>query len=233
MLTSIRERVPPRKKLHQQKKVIFLGDPGVGKTSLLIRIDTGQFPDDRSLSHWSEHSTEKQVYNFEGFNYELSFLDTAPRYGRRMAPQNWTRLNSPEADICYLCFPVNDGRYFERLEHNWKDNINDLRRFSPCAQVLLVGMKADLREKYEQDEKYKDKFVKKEEAEEMVKRLNLNGYFECSGLTGSGIDEMFSEGIRMSHEHCCTESCMTDKEPPRRMGRIWGYEVNPKKIFGI
>eukprot|EP01103_Thecamoeba_quadrilineata_P005075 TRINITY_DN14927_c0_g1_i1.p1 TRINITY_DN14927_c0_g1~~TRINITY_DN14927_c0_g1_i1.p1 ORF type:complete len:206 (-),score=39.12 TRINITY_DN14927_c0_g1_i1:131-748(-) len=191
---SKKPQLPPQP---LKKKVLLMGDGGVGKTCLLIRFETGSFPNEYVPNTADNYTLEG--FKFEDKNYLLDLWDTGGRY----YPNRITRLSYYETDVSLLCFAV-DRRYsFDSLTTRW---LPELKALPPTTQVLLVGLRSDMRDKKIEGDG-NEQLITKEEAQEMMKKLGLKGYFECSALTGSNVNEVFREGIRLVHQDsCCSES---------------------------
>ena len=106
------------------------------------------------------------------------------------------------ADICLICFPVDDDSAFERLQEKW---IPETQSVEPPIPIVLVGTRADMRlngverlthdksfggtlkgkgggNKEVDDKSGGDKEEEKFKALQLTEQMKLNGYVECSIL---------------------------------------------------
>eukprot|EP01103_Thecamoeba_quadrilineata_P007803 TRINITY_DN17629_c0_g1_i1.p1 TRINITY_DN17629_c0_g1~~TRINITY_DN17629_c0_g1_i1.p1 ORF type:complete len:203 (+),score=30.77 TRINITY_DN17629_c0_g1_i1:99-707(+) len=177
--------------LPRERRLIFLGDHSVGKTSFLIRIQSGFSPfleENYYIPNYFENQTIETTY--KECIYHLSLWDT----GGRHVPDKFTRLSYPDVDICFLCFSVVGKQSFTNLKIAWA---SELKLLPSKTIVVLVGMKSDLRENKKFQESIWPGIVNKEEAQVLVNELGLKGYIECSALTGHNVQEVLHEGLRL------------------------------------
>lgn len=114
-------------------KLVFLGDPAVGKTSFLRRFSNGHFTEEDDLL----------VYDFsewipvDGLRYHVTFWDLDSALGERLRP-----LAYPGTSMFMLCFDVTNPASFKNIKDSW---ITEIRRFQDTP-FLIIGNKMDLRE---------------------------------------------------------------------------------------
>ena len=121
----------------QNVKVVVVGDSGVGKTCLVIRLMTGHFP----------VSYVPTIYDFEDGNslsvdiqinhsthfLQLQIWDTfGPEDYDAMRP-----LSYVGADVVLLCFQMND---LESLQNVWWKWGPELQHHLPTVPQLLIGL---------------------------------------------------------------------------------------------
>ena len=113
-------------------------------------------------------------------------------------------LKYQNADICLICFPVDDDSAFERLQDKW---IPETQSVEPPIPIVLVGTRADMRlngverlthdkshggtlkgkgggegNKEAEDKSGGDKEEEKFKGLQLTEQMKLNGYVECSIL---------------------------------------------------
>jgi len=161
-----------------QAKIIILGDPGVGKTSIIRRWAQGVFEVDEKRDTWD--SIDEAKKNFTASNgkvVEMVVLDTAGQERFRTLTASFYR----GARIVLLVFSLTDTVSFEHID-GW---LEDLKRYSGPIGIIMVGNKSDLTD---------ERVVKREEAVEKVEsEEGILAYFETSALKDSNINELFAK----------------------------------------
>merc|ERR1712113_1051026 len=74
--------------------------------------------------------------------------------------------------------------------------IPEVRHYCPDTPLLLVGLKADLRDSPE----WTGPCVPYKAGEDLAKSIKAEAYYEVSALTQEGIHEMFDHSIRSALE---------------------------------
>jgi small GTP-binding protein len=122
-------------------KLVVVGDGAVGKTSLLIRYATGEFPKDY-LPTVFENYTAKLERNNE--TILLHLWDTAGQEDYdRLRP-----LSYPGADVVLLCFSTINQASYDAIKEKWAPEVH---HYIPNIPYILVGTKIDLREEKHPD----------------------------------------------------------------------------------
>lgn len=162
--------------MNQSKKYLFkivvVGDGGVGKSTMIQRLITGKYIEQKitigtDLASWDilidNFVIKLQIWDFAG---EKRFRFFLPNYSRG-------------ADGCLLCYDITRYTSFQNLKE-WYDII---RTNAKDPGFILVGGKVDLADSR--------RTVKQEEAEEFQKRYNIPYYFETSSKSGFKTNEIF------------------------------------------
>lgn len=117
-------------------KLLFLGESGVGKTSLIFKLISGEVPEEwRLLAGFSEiphYDITLHSVNYQLWIYDSWKLDELDRRAILYA----------DTDVFVLCFDISNRYSFESLSTRF---IPELRVLMPNIPILLVGNKADLR----------------------------------------------------------------------------------------
>ena len=156
-------------------KVLILGDPSVGKSCFLIRYMEDTFQD-VYLSTIGMDSKYKDVDLGNGKSIRLQLWDTAGQDRFRSITRNLYK----GAEGIILIYDVTSKKTFLNVK-NWVDSIR--KEVNNKVVIILVGNKID---------KEAQREVKKEEGEDLAEEFNLP-FFECSALSGEGINEPFME----------------------------------------
>jgi len=188
----------------QAFKVVVVGDGAVGKTCLLMCYTQKMFPREYIPTVFDNFS--KNV-SHDGSLIRLDLYDTAGQ-------EDYDRLRVicyPNTDVFLVCYSIDQTTSLDNVEQKW---VPELRHHAPDAQILLVGLKSDLRHdsKIIADMKAKEqKFVTKEQVESIAKNVGAAQQLECSALKMEGIDGVFNAAIAVAKSSqgdgkkpCCT-----------------------------
>ncbi|MFX1574514.1 MAG: Rab family GTPase [Promethearchaeota archaeon] len=159
-------------------KVVFFGDGGVGKTTLINRYLTGVFKSDSEMTI--------------GVDFHVKKLEID---GKRVGLQIWDFAGEDRFRFLMPSYVIGasggifmfDITRYSSLK-NFKDWIDIFKRgYSGIGNqipVLMVGSKIDL--------EYK-RAVPRNEAYEIARKHNIYGYIECSAKNGQNVGDVFSE----------------------------------------
>ncbi|MFX0095341.1 MAG: Rab family GTPase [Candidatus Hodarchaeota archaeon] len=160
-------------------KVVLLGNPSVGKTSLILRFVKDQFRDTApTLGVNFLLKTVQLEYQGQQHSAELVVWDIGGQTVFEDAP-TLKRNYCQEARTVILVYEISSRTSFENLDA-WVQMIQD---YVPSLSVIcLVGNKSDLEEQRE---------ISLEQGEEKAKTINADIFFETSAKTGTQVSEMF------------------------------------------
>ena len=153
-------------------KILVVGDGGIGKSTMIQRLITGKFIEQKitigtDLASWStfrgELEIKLQIWDFAG---ERRFRFFLPNYSRG-------------AEGCLLCYDITRFTSFQNLQE-WYDIVKN-NTSNPV--FILVGGKVDLAESR--------RAVKFEVAEEFQKEHKILHFFESSSKSGYNTKEIF------------------------------------------
>lgn len=116
-------------------KIYFLGDIGIGKTSLLITYTTNVCPG--YYISTCIFSFSKKIF-MDGNEIDFQIWNLCHSEGRRLRT-----LGYFETDIFCICFSIDNKRSLENAEKKW---IPEIKEECPGTSFILVGMKGDLRD---------------------------------------------------------------------------------------
>jgi Ras-related protein Rab-8A len=157
-------------------KIIVLGDPGVGKTSLILRYTNNAFR--RSyIPTLGVHVSDK-IFKINDAIVQLVIWDLAGQ-------QKFDTMRHQfymGSDAFILVFDLTDLKSFENIS-NWFLDIQNQLKEQENLIGCIIGNKSDLEKQIK---------IKFENARELSSYLNLN-FFETSALSGSNVDNVFTQ----------------------------------------
>jgi small GTP-binding protein len=160
-------------------KITVIGEPAVGKTSLIKKYTKGSFQKDYIKTLGAQFS--KYDEEVEGNNVKLFFWDIAGQEEFNfMRP---TFYKGSKAAIIVFSHAPGEETTFEHIT-NWHD---DIKKFCGDLPIVLFGNKIDL----VKDPKTDDKKVM-----DLVKKRKFLGYYKTSAKTGSGVYQAFQAIIK-------------------------------------
>lgn len=158
----------------QGEKIILIGDPSVGKSSILTRYINKTFTDNMKPTIGVEHYSKE--IPIQKTKITLSIWDTAGQERYR----GLTSAYYKETKCIVLVFDITNRQSFDRL-YTWKEEIENYT--DKDLLTVVIGNKSDLQEKRK---------VNKEEIEGFVKKFRYF-YMETSALENKdgNIEEVF------------------------------------------
>ena len=158
-------------------KIVFIGNPTAGKTSLLNRICHDKFIQNYDSTIGVDFFTKTVFYNESIFKIQL--WDSAGQEKYRALIPSYIR----GASIIFLIYDLNHHESFDAI-NNWLGFVNQYTN-KEQVKIVLVGNKKDLERK-----------VKYEEGQNLAKKEGML-FFETSAKTGEGVVEMFFSSFSM------------------------------------
>jgi len=165
-------------------KVVLCGEPGVGKSSLIIRYVHNRFHKDMSVTLGINVYTKQIKYGASGQDrITLSIFDIGGQDRFKNFRHNFVKGTKAAA----LVYDVTRSKTLEKLNEWW----NQLRTSEPKRPIVtvLVGNKIDLVDFVAIPEK---------EGGVFAKNIGALGHLRTSALTAKNVNEMFrwlTEGI--------------------------------------
>ena len=152
-------------------KIVFIGNPTAGKTSLLNRICNDKFEDNYDSTIGVDFFTKTVFYNETIFKIQL--WDSAGQEKYRALIPSYIR----GASIIFLIYDLNHRDSFEAI-NSWLCFVNQFTN-KEQVKLVLVGNKNDLERK-----------VTFEEGKNFAQKEGMI-FFETSAKTGDGVVKMF------------------------------------------
>ena len=158
-----------------RQKVIFCGDAGVGKTSIINSIMGQKFSEEYEPSIGVDFFSK--TIRYKGRLIKLQIWDSAGQEKFKSLIPNYIRGSA----LIFLIFDISTKITYEHLK-DWIKFITDIEN---GGIIKIVGNKIDLKDKRE---------IKKEEAIQFCKEYKYE-YFEISAKDGTNIDNMLYESV--------------------------------------
>ena len=152
-------------------KLVFLGDPGVGKTCVISRFTKGSF--------------DGNVASTMGANYTSKTVEV-PELGESLQEKyrSLTRIFFQGAKLAILVYDITRKDSFENLKNVWLKELKE--HADPDVVMGIAGNKSDL---YENEE------VSEQEAREFAKSIGAV-FSLTSAQNNSGINELFKNLVK-------------------------------------
>jgi len=179
-------------------KLVVVGDGAVGKTSLLIRFATGEFPTEYLPTVFENYTAQLKR---ETETILLHLWDTAGQEDYdRLRP-----LSYPGADVVLLCFSTINQASYEAIREKWAPEIH---HYIPNIPHILVGTKIDLRAaKHPDPNSGKYEPITTETGQSLATEIGATKYMEICSKSGEGIQELFNEAVgQVLHERNSSSS---------------------------
>ncbi|MDD1779026.1 MAG: GTP-binding protein, partial [Candidatus Helarchaeota archaeon] len=162
------------KKEYSQKyafKIIVIGDPGVGKTTLLLRFVDKAFRE-LYIPTVGVQVSVKHIEVASDTQAKLNIWDVAGQEHFKSLRRNFYQ----GSNAVLIVYDITNPKTFKNVETWYLDMVKVL---GPIPG-FLVGNKADLRRQ-----------VSKLDGQEQATRMKLGGFIETSAKTGENIDNVF------------------------------------------
>ncbi|MEM3526476.1 MAG: ArgE/DapE family deacylase [Candidatus Jordarchaeaceae archaeon] len=160
-----------RKQEEYAFKIIVIGDGGVGKTSLIVRLTENRFPEDYKMTLGTSFAAHTMNVNDSVVTLQIWDLGGQPSF---------THLRSffyAGAKGGVIVFNLTDMKSFKNVP-NWRKEL-----FNVCGDVpiIIIGNKNDLAS---------ERVVSQQEAEKLARSLGAP-YIETSAKTGDKVNMAF------------------------------------------
>ena len=157
-------------------KVVFVGNPFVGKTSLMKRIISSEFNESYDQTIGVDFYSKNVMYKETIFKLQL--WDSAGQEKYKSLIPSYVR----GASLIFLVYDVTDERSFDAVS-TWLNFIKQNLDVSASTKLILVGNKIDLERK-----------VSTSKAEAFAKKEGMVCY-EVSAKTNQNVVELFYGGV--------------------------------------
>jgi small GTP-binding protein len=157
-------------------KIILCGDPGVGKTSTILKFTDNAFR--TSYISTIGTSISEKIVKINGKSVGFILWDLAGQVKFDAMRKHFYK----GAEAGLLVFDLTKPESLKSIPNWYKDLIKSTERIGKIP-IFILGNKNDL---------INERKVEKQEAEFIAKELNLD-YFETSALTGENINHVFEK----------------------------------------
>ena len=180
-------RIPQNRKYDHMFKIIIIGDPCCGKTSMLLRATQNKKNEDYKMTVGVDCKS-KMVQTKDDKLVKLQIWDTAGQEKFRTLTTSYYRGTS----CCLLVFDITNIDSFYNL-YQWIDQYTG-HCDQPIKNIIIAANKIDLEEKRQVSKLEIAKFCE-----------SMNCYFaEVSVLENKGIEELFDmvvDKCMLLHNH--------------------------------
>ena len=192
-------------------KIIIIGDSGVGKTSLSLRITKNLFEE-----------APKTTVGFDIFKYVAKINELVIKL------QIWDTCGLEEFSSCtpslyknaalaIIVYSIDNKKSFEHLE-NWKNLVKT--NASPDTIIFLVGNKKDLEDKRK---------IKTEEGEEFKNKNEFQFFIESSAKENEFVNDLFQQALIKIYEKYIEKQKSGGKERERFSKKGDSININDSK----
>ena len=162
-------------------KLVFIGAPLVGKTSLVLRISNNYFSDSHTMIddesdttlHFNEQDHPVRLFDTMDDDFEYEDLRAEYLY---------------YADGIFVIYSISDRKSFDDLDEYM--GLASISRNGNLTPIVLVGNKCDLES---------ERKVTTEEGKAYAEKKGL-GFFEVSAKTPERVDEMIQALVERAEE---------------------------------
>ena len=158
-------------------KVIIIGEPAVGKTSLVKQYVTDQFKDEYK-STMGANIYLKTVELEDGTKIKFTLWDIAGQRERFARMQN---VYFQGAQGCIIVYDISRKSTYDRIETEWVPAL-DQHMTEPNYQKILIANKIDL----------PNKEVSEEEGDSLKSKLGCSNFIRTSAKENIAVDEAFT-----------------------------------------
>ena len=159
-------------------KTVLIGEPGVGKSSIISRGVNNIFTNDYKTTVCFDHSWKN--YKVNDLKIRIQLWDTCGQEMYHSIIKNFYK----NALCIFIVFAINNIKSFKALSF-WIKEIEDVS--SEGIIIFLIGNKNDIKN---------EKVVSDDEINKFIKENNIKKYFETSAANGDNINNLFEETVK-------------------------------------
>ena len=159
----------------ERVKVVFIGEYGVGKTSIILQYTTNKFDPDNVSSLGGSFSSKTVEFLNVQKTIKFEIWDTAGQEKYRIL----TKLFYKNAKAIILVYDITNKSSFDAIKEYWNDQINAYK--DDNAILAVVANKSDL---------YENSEVSNEEGKRYAQKIGAI-FQATSAKSNSGITALF------------------------------------------
>ena len=164
-----------KKDAPEQIKLIFLGETGVGKTSIFTRYIKGKFDENRIASIGVDFETKPLKY--KGKSYIIQLFDTAGQERFRSIINGYYNM----AKGIFIVFDLTNENSLNSIDY-W---VNNVKENNQEGKIVILGNKSDL----------KNEILKEEIINRQLEKYKDTVFIKTSAKTNKNINEAFERII--------------------------------------
>lgn len=169
------QKITDRSLIDYQFKIILVGDPNVGKTSLILRYTNNAFR--RNYVPTLGVMVSDKIFKIEDSVIQLTLWDIGGQQKFHTMRQQFYR----GSDAVFLVFDLTRPESFNNIT-KWFSDVGEQLKNREELIGYIIGNKKDLEE---------ERKVTIDKANELASQLEL-GFIETSALLGENVDDAFS-----------------------------------------
>ena len=185
---------PPYTRVIPEVDILFLGSPGVGKSTFLSRLNP-QLPSKSIASQ----SSQRLDLERRPFKFDVSLFRRP--YTFRIWPSTGTLFVDEFPDnprLVIICYDVSDRTSLHNARYYWRRQFTmHYQELEHTTPVLLLGLKRDLRTD-QMDEKGQYTCIMPQEGVNEASEMRCDSYCECSAVTGELLWEAVEDITRIA-----------------------------------
>jgi Ras-related protein Rab-1A len=170
------QKITDRSLIDYQFKIILVGEPSVGKTSLILRYTDNAFK--RNYVPTLGVMVSDKIFNVEDKIIQLTLWDIGGQQKFQTMRQQFYR----GSDAVFLVFDLTREETFNNIPKWFSDVVEQIGDRREDLIGYIIGNKKDLTE---------ERKVTPKNIDEMASKLEL-GFIETSALIGENVDEAFT-----------------------------------------
>lgn len=180
-------------------KFTLVGDTHVGKKLLLSHCDDSDFVENDRHSGVTIKGSVWENLTVNGKLNHLHLVNAScqtKHNNSNIAPNVLRVLCYARTDVFLVCFSVVNSASFENVKWVWIPEILEL--FGSRARILLVGMKADLRDDAVTLQRLaatRHRQISWLEAKQYAQAMQAISYVECSGNVKESVQTVLEEAV--------------------------------------
>ena len=178
------QQIKDRSLIDYQYKIIIVGDPNVGKTSLILRYTDNAFR--RNYVPTLGVMVSDKIFKIEQNIIQLTLWDIGGQQKFQTMRQQFYR----GSDAVFLVFDLTKPESFNNIPKWFSDVVDQVKDRSEELVGFIIGNKKDLKDSCK---------ISSEIADQLASKLKL-GFIETSALLGENVNYAFSTIAKLLYE---------------------------------